>query len=91
MLVRRIHEVFNSKLTEVSENILQNIVISANSGIQSIVDLYQSTAITCGLKRKKHHKTENCSKPQWWDTECSLAKQGKYSLLRRFKWSNLES
>ena len=77
---------FREKLVTVSSKLTQSI--NDNEAIEIIISLYTSAAEAM-TKRFKPSKPND--QPPWWDRECQELKQRKYSLLRKFRLSNLNA
>ena len=73
-------ERFCNQLDLNRESILNEINTSINEGVNTIIQLYKTSACPYSLKT-----IEKPLQPQWWDRECTVAKDLKYCLLRRFR------
>ena len=80
---------FEMNLRKFKDSIFQLINEDIGRAIGEIEHLYQKSAGECNMKRISCSKTIGlCLQPKWWDHECRQSKKRKYSLLRRFRWTN---
>jgi len=54
--------------------------------VHTIISIYKTAAEDMRTIRRNFNRYQN--NPHWWDSACSKAKREKYSLLRRFRWTN---
>ena len=79
---------FREKLANVSTKLTQNIHNNINEPIKIIIGLYTSASATM---TKRFTPSKPNDQPSWWDRACQELKQRKYSLLRKFRLSNLNA
>ena len=79
---------FREKLANVNTKLTQNTHYYINEAIKIIIGLYTSASATM---TKRFTPSKPNDQPPWWDRECQELKQRKYSLLRKFRLSNLNA
>lgn len=79
--------VIHRNLETCRRNIIQCIDGNINDAVVAIVNVYTKPA--SNMRVNKADVLRN-NQPEWWDNECQRSMQCKYSLLRRFRWTNDE-
>ena len=79
---------FREKLLTVSTILTQSINDNINEAVKMIISLYTSSATSMTMKLKQSKPNDQ---PPWWGRECQELKQRKYSMLRKFRLSDLNA
>jgi len=83
-------ENFRTNIRSQFNKIVSCIAENVDLGVQCILEVYKLSAQKMRVRRVVHTNARgDQTQPAWWDNECEQAKSCKYSLLRRFRWSNI--
>ncbi len=86
------HSNFTASMRGQRDALFNMINDNIDAGVTAIVNIYQS-ADEC-MRSRSTLKTRNVNATQnavWWDAECDSKKAQKYSLLRKFRNSNVST
>ena len=86
---RLFFEEFRNLLTQGYDNIQELINTDVNDTVSAIIQLYQKAAVQMYVRSKpSNHAGANALQPLWWNNECDILKQSKYTVLHRFRITN---
>ena len=81
-------DIFTDTYELAKNEILQSVGTNINDAIDKLVNIYKHAAAIMKVGRNgTPHLSQQINQP-WWDAECDVAKQAKYSSLRRFRSTN---
>ena len=81
---------FLTKFRDIFTNLKCKIDQSSESAVQylsELIGIYRKAGESMKVKAF-NKKGDNYSQSEWWDNECQLLKSNKYSLLRKFRFTN---